>query len=549
MIPGERTYPEIREHVTHTEYYGDKRPMGHIPEARFIYKDGAPVKLDVGTRTYEVKTHTEVLPAREFFQRNTVNYQQTDPHQVTTIEVDTPPLDYNIKSIEFKNPQAALIFKGLTGHYRHNIISYMKSSLAEEIALARADSVGGYDSKLQLGQDRLYADRIVREITQKKGHKDKENIVTLATDSTASLYENLEKKYRSYFPKQSGNNGNTNVFTYKKEDPFQYIPREILGWINHIEEANTQIRIQDTLIETGGSTIVISRVTVGEVVQEDDRRFYLEERVAERMIFAAERMGLGLRSAAGILEINDFDASEISGSSPSSAMVFTKTAGFFGNMGKHMLIINPVRRIPNQLEQQEPQVSYSSHNAIPINVPIEGVNHETGHLVNPYYELTKQQGEGFAVCMEYGFSFREIMMDLAQQTYQKPMTSARLASILSQNPKNITAIETYFVTGAFLSWLFEKLGPERFAQFYGHITGGYYETRETGLNKLKHERKVKDEVRHYKGQLLHCLKDLPKDHRWTWESERHMLKDFTDSFNTTLGEMTRYVHTLPEEYL
>jgi len=98
--------------------------------------------------------------------------------------------------------------------------------------------------------------------------------------------------------------------------------------------------------------------------------------------------------------------------------------------------------------------------------------HETAHHMDSQIEShTSCQKEGFAVSFEYDFDYSKIknLLYSNHSQFRHQTTPSRLLEVFSTNPPQVITKERYFLTGAFLSWIYQHHGPNAFISFYHHL--------------------------------------------------------------------------------
>jgi len=110
------------------------------------------------------------------------------------------------------------------------------------------------------------------------------------------------------------------------------------------------------------------------------------------------------------------------------------------------------------------------------------VAHETDSQIKPE---TSPQAESFAVSLQYDFNYGKIKEELLSDTqYRRDATSERILDIFSSSPPHLTDTEKYFLSGSFLSWIYQHHGPDAFTSFRKNLTNPQFYSQEKPTHKV-----------------------------------------------------------------
>jgi len=520
--------PTIEETVTHTEYSRSRNGETHIPDVKFAFEGDVPVKLTTKLRTYEVSASKELQPAERFFAH--------------TVERDA---NGAITVVKFENEQAAMFFGEITVSYRRGAVSSLAKATSDELALAHIEQAGIPKGGVAGMSDRLYKERLIREATTGAAHDPRSEALLLPRDVALTVKRQLERTAETYFPPKMPEIDRKEV-KFPTNDWYGDMTQEVLEWIEGLQQTGIEVTVQQTQVKTGQRPFVINNVLLGRVEASPEESFYLEKEVAGRVLFAAETLRMRIRPELYIYNTALFEESTSWRKLTSKLRYFNGTSA--SHSGGKILISDSATRIVDTAGYNDKNtVNLSTHNKISKYRLRNYITHETGHFVDPYTRVaTRPQKEGFAQSMEVGFRFDKALQNLRGDGMGcgREVTPQMLYQILSNEPKGLTQPEIYDVPTTFYCWLYEKLGPDAFKSFYGKLTGGSFMSWGRGLERLKHEIEVEKDKKHFKGNVLHCLDSLPKDHRWTWESPEKLVEEYIADVNRGIPVSTEMISTI-----
>lgn len=515
------TIPNIVENVTHSEYSNGRQPESHIPQASFVFENGLPIRLNTTLRSYEVTAYREVQTSEQFFK-----------HEIERDE------DGQIRTVHFDNEQAAMLFGQVASIYRRMAIGGLARATTDELALAHYDKAGGYDSKFQGVVDEIYKNRLVREVSTGKPHDPRNELILLPKDIADTLgnrAKNLTVKYSP--PKPTKEQLDKKGVYFTEDDWYDDMIQEALGWVEGMQQTGVDITVQLTTISTG-RPFHINRVQIGSVQAAPEENFMIECEVARNVVFAADTLKMGMRPGIVIFDTAQFEEVTPWGAYTSKMLDFIGTEA---SQSRNMIFISEsaMRIVDNaQNDQESNTVTFNTHNRIFKARVKRHIAHEVGHFVDrEKIPATNPQKEGFARSMENGFVFENAVRSLRgprNLAYGRDITPEFLFRLLSQKPEGAVLPETYDVTSTFFCWLYEKVGPDKFRNFYGNLTGSWNESTRTGFTKVEQDWKMREKRTKLKGNVLQCLDNLPHDHTFTWDNSNELVAEYIRDVNRGL---------------
>jgi hypothetical protein len=510
--------PSIEETITHTEYSKGKIDETHIPEVTLAFEDDLPVRLDTETRTYEVAATREVQTAERFF----------------THTVDRN-FDGGIKAVRFDNEQAAMFFGLITGSYRSGTaIAYLAKATRDELDLAHMEQVGTSVGGATGVSDRLLTGRLINEAAAGKTHDPRNAALLVPGDIALSIKRKLERAAKTYIPPKKPQVDKKEV-KFPNNDWYSNMTEEVLEWVEGLQKTGVDISIQQTRIQTGQKPFVINNVLLGNIKALPEECFYFEKEAAKEVLFAVETLKMRIRPELYIYNTALFEEVTPWGASVSKLRQFINTSAC---QSRNMIIISDsATQIVDAVEyENEEAIGLSTHRRVSKLGLSRFIRHETGHFIDSNVKVaTPPQREAFARSMEYGFSFKNSLQNLRfNSVWEREITPWYLYYLFSTDPKGLVPPEIYDVSSTFYCWLYEKLGPDAFRMFYGRLTGGHYQSWGKGIKRLKYDIEVRNRKEYCRGNVLHCLDSLPKDHRWTWENSEKVVEEYVADINREL---------------
>ena len=519
----------IEETISHSEYSKAMAEKTHIPEVRFEFENGLPVRLSTDLRTYEVSATKETQTAEKFF-AHTV---ERDPEGVIT-------------AVKFDNEQAAIFFGQITASYkREAAVSYLAQATEDELNLAHMERVGVPAGGITGTSDRLLKERLVKEAATGTEHDTRSEMLLTPRDLALDTKRKIARTLESYFPSQSPGK-NAKEVRFPANDWYSNMTEEVLEWVEGLQKADIEITVQRTSFKTGRRPFVVNNVLLGKVAASPEERFYFEREAAREVIFAAETLKMWAQPELYIYNTALFEETTPRGTLVSRLRSFIETGAY---KNRNVIIISDsARRLVDDIEYENGEtVGMSSHNRIAMISRSRHIHHEVGHFVDPNKRTaTRPQREAFAQSMENGFSFNNALenLKLVNSGYEREVTPNLIYFILSTEPKGLSPTEVYYVSSTFYCWLYEKLGPDAFRTFYGRLTGGYFESWGKGLDKLERELEMREQRQHCTGKVLNCLDSLPRDHRWTWESSQECVNEYITDVNQGIKAPAEQITTI-----
>jgi hypothetical protein len=110
--------------------------------------------------------------------------------------------------------------------------------------------------------------------------------------------------------------------------------------------------------------------------------------------------------------------------------------------------------------------------------------HEIAHFVDDSNHGTLAHREGFAVSMHCEFNFEEAKQFMRNRLggYGRLITAGILENVLGREmPPSLTTPELYGIPGTFFCYVYNKIGPRKFAEWY-RLLAGDASAREHGTN-------------------------------------------------------------------
>lgn len=523
----EKPEAEINEIVTHTEYSTGLRAESHIPKAIFVLENGLPIKLHTKLRDYEVKATSEATTAEIFFEHNITRHE-----------------DGTLRSVTFSSEAAAQYFGIIASEYRSKAVSTLRDAGETEIALEHFDKPGGYTNKGQEILDDLHASRLMRETTTGAEHDTRENKVTWPGEFITRMNIGSEELIEDYFPPERKVT-DKKIIKFEKGDWYNDMTEDVLAWIESLRTKTTPITLHKTVLGLGKKELVVNRVVLGEIKTTERERFLIEEKIAEKVIFAADILKKPIRR-----EIFVYDAFLFDNMTPDlerfEDVLYSKPANFTAARafvrGNYIFLNNRTLHIidENVYDQTTNISTIQTHHEISKKRTVGVIDHEIAHVLDTNYQATLAQKEGFADSMQNGFVFDRAVNSLRSNNaeYGKAITPEMLYEILSNKAEGFVAREYYRIPTTFYCYIYEKLGTDKFMRFYNYITAGEFKSYETGVKKIHEDIKTYEARKYYQGNVLHCLEVMPKDHTWTWNSPEDFVADYIKAVNAGLKKTT-----------
>ncbi len=441
-------YPEIKE--------------TKIPRATFECRDGKPLIFDYEGLKFAVETHNEEIPSAEFFKMKIERNENGE-----------------LKSVKFSNFATRDYFlKGLKKLTLDKMYEIYQNE-RDYYVMGHATKPGALDPIKTLDRHLEVSSRI-RNLESPVSAQD--SLPAKIAEGTIQALDFLNYQMDKYFPEQKSTNDpktKDELLTYEFDESFDltYIAEEVVDWFRSLEKADIPIEHHRTKIYLRDKPFVIRRYTIGKVKTQEDKEYYLEERAAEKVLFAEEKLGMHTPRDLVFFENVHLDIAKNAGYDAFKAEPrYTYTSKFFdlvyrGFAMKNVIFLNPSAKETSEGSSSAMSLIDKTMTRLP--------DHELGHFINEYQRhSTKPQSEGFSVCIEYGFMTNVILNGLVERSkYSNDVTSDKIKSIMSDKPpKNLVDVEMYYLSGAFLSYTYNYLGPEKFGSFYRLLTGAQFDS-------------------------------------------------------------------------
>lgn len=531
----------IRENITHTEYEPVKEEKkSNIPKAKFVYEGVIPIKLVTESRTYEVSAHKEVMSSKDFFE-HTVEYY---------------PRSREVETVRFKDENACQYVRELFTSYKQQHFKQFMSSMVDQLHLDTYDRPGGYSSttkellvdlEIAIRSDAFFdlAEPDLSFINKLK---------TLAMQIDAPIAEMIEQ-YKQYKRKPNQKGANANEINFAEDTFFSAERDEVLDWVKEIQEKNIPITYQITNVKTERRPIDIKRIIIGEIKAAEDTQFFVEELIAEKILFVIDTLKGFPRKKITVFDNTHMDVIE---DEEWSWGAKTQTEWFKGNPASHregIIFLHKFGdRVIDSSEVKGNIIEFNTHLGIHADSTIKVLNHEAGHATDPFIrEATSPQKEGFAVSIEFGFVYKKVARKLRKNSdFAREISVDFLTKVLSSAPPSgLKPVEVYGVPATFYCYIFEKIGPENFMRFYSMLTGAEFSPKGKGYERLGQQlTHIKDELK-YKGNMLNCLDALPKDAFSRWGSAGEFVVSYITDINNfgkyKSGDALSEIHTSEDE--
>lgn len=176
------------------------------------------------------------------------------------------------------------------------------------------------------------------------------------------------------------------------------------------------------------------------------------------------------------------------------------------------------------------------------------LKHELSHMLDPFIQHAGLvQAEAFATMRELSGDFKAAIKLLREQrAYQLPLTLQKACTLFKRNLRQpeydspFTSVEQYDLSACIFCYIYEKLGPQRFIEFYGLITGGMKVNRdgETVDTKSSDEQTIQVSFRDdLMGAFQHKLGEIGSE-----QSASDLLQTAVDQINAaTLSDSDLFV--------
>ncbi len=465
------------------------------------------MELRTKLRNYEVETKSETITASEFFQTKKEFYPNGE-----------------IKSLHFEHPAACEFVTSLMEFRRGEVVNEMLAAMKTELALEHMKSPGKYPSELQKELDTLQIRGTLR--TAAYGAEPfspfEEFVQQQLEDMINPLATNMESP--RLFEK------NKTSINFIENDSYGDITKDILTYIENLSLEGVPILMNETVFKFGQQELTIKRAMIGRIEFKPEQEFMVEERIAEKYLFALNVLHKKPPQELQVFEINYFSQdinrhylpAERSSSKDSYGLAYRDSIYLFPTSHK---VTDEI------INEDDENITARVHLEIPVKNMPGTLDHEAGHFIDTNLRLaTRPQSEGFATAVEHGFVFKKAANRL-NRTYSGEMTPALICKILSAEADKLSITETYNVPATFFCWMYEQLGPDNFNNFYDMLTGRFYEDPKSPLDSVVKEIKsirtpdTQDDV-------IKCLDRMPRDHNWKWKSSQELLEDYSKQVNS-----------------
>jgi hypothetical protein len=511
-------------------------PQSHIPSAKFEFVEGVPVRVYAGDQDYEVTYTTHSLGAGDFFNH--------------TVEKDA---EGKVTSVVFDNAAARRLIGTLIAQYTWQEVSYLSKASDEEMFSAHAVRPGTR-SKLNPRQyfDKLYQEGLLSEISAGKAYNESSQFLRMPQDMLGRMrgrYEALKRKHVNSEPKPGTNPARELHFV--ENNWYNDKVQEVLEWVESLRKNGSTASISLTRINTI-TPFTISKVGVKGQSEVDGSDYRVECAVAETVLFASRELGMPIPEYISVYDISKYDdLSEGDFKISPRHLHKSKMSKFLGTSaacGGGVIFLDEVFRrvavgVGPSPEGGDDEAAH--YNNVLIEETLPAVIHETAHVIDSNApSATLSQSEGFAVSMELGFVFDRVVRFLRDDLrYGREITSGILERAFSLNFEGLTAVEADCTPATFYCWLYEKLGPENFMSFYGHVSGGFYDPNSSDIEREGGWAQRRDKAR-YQGNLYTCLDALPKDGEYVWSDSRDLVSKYLSDVNKGLGHSHKPVSSL-----
>jgi hypothetical protein len=517
----------IEENVGETIYNVEKTPSGHIPKARLIYKNEQPVFLKSEEKKYSVEATEETITAKTYFTRDTQYYP-----------------DGNIKSIEFRDKEASDYFNYLLQSLRLKQIMAAYEAALTDIKMEQMTKPGKLEK----------TPGVVIDILENKGQ-----IYSLFRGEKPSgiVTEALKMAYANS-PFAVKNNPfilEGTKLNFTENEAYPELIQETLDFIYELENGNIPVTKHNVTIELEQGPINIKRSIIGQLSTSPKQKYLIEERVAEKFLFAKNVLHKTVPSEVSIFDTQYY--------SPEVGKRFanSKATHFIGSIGKALnnkyIYLSPhSKRSLDKLDYDEntDTLNVDYHIEVTQDNVIGTADHEAAHIIDTNVQLaTRPQAEGFARSIDNGLRFtktldrlrgKEVLDDEQMSAdmkkkvqkmrylyyYDNEITTKKMMQIFSSKPPHyLNNQEIYDIPATFYSWIYEQLGPEAFSQFHDDITGKTEEGNQV-VEYLESLAYIKSEPK-LKGRLLSCINNLRSNPNWYWNDAKSMLEDYLNAVN------------------
>jgi hypothetical protein len=252
-------------------------------------------------------------------------------------------------------------------------------------------------------------------------------------------------------------------------------PRAI-RWLRGVSQSDYLIRRHDLSFwlddpKSKRQKIEMTRIIIGNIEPGDLEAWETERRVMETLLFMQTSLGMEVPKELVFYTLATFEEANVYGSL--GPAIGNLCGGLSGRIDRRAtkskaaaLLIEYGRRLSESPDSRQTYISISRQESG------QTAAHEMAHLGdNNFTRATQPQGEGWAVAIEHGLSFREIKEVLRSDfDYRRKITRQGMERLLGKKVKEgAPQAEAYYLTGSFFAYIFEQLGAEGLRKFYDAV--------------------------------------------------------------------------------
>lgn len=301
--------------------------------------------------------------------------------------------------------------------------------------------------------------------------------------STQEQLESVEKP--GTYKQHESEHNSRNLGTYEKletldddeKDIFTGISEDLLKWVEEIQKKNQKVELRSLKLDMGDNRLLkVKHIILGNVSYPADKTYETDRYIVQTLLFCDQVLKCTQKNEILIIENALLDAQDSTGKGNTQYEHFTNTSAGAVPSDNYIFINHQASQhlVTSSYEAPSNTVATNTKNVISFRHSGDAIPHEIAHLVDPSSAVTQPIREGFATAVEMEFSFKQAKRTLirASGIDLEQVSPERFAETLSMTPpENLSASETYYLTGTFFCHVYQTLGPINFMNFYNALTG------------------------------------------------------------------------------
>lgn len=251
------------------------------------------------------------------------------------------------------------------------------------------------------------------------------------------------------------------------------------AWVRELTDRDVPIRVHNVSVLEGPKWNV-RRVVIGDVIKgEPTDQWAAELEVIALMEFVSTQFGIKDVEDVTILNLSTADEDVGDGRWVPRFREGPTSQGFAmrGRRKGTAVVYNCIRESAWQETDGAEGDSWVIRGAprwVETYKQVRTSTHEAMHVLDPYLDFASSaQAEAFAMTAELGFSFPESVVNLRFiYDFHDTVTRDTIIQLFSGDANAYQKVYVYCVSATLFCNLYEKLGPQRFFEMYGFLTGG-----------------------------------------------------------------------------